>query len=1096
MTIVEDLQALDLTAIVNARASITVTAEGPELQGVLSGGVGPSLLGDLGSALDDLRGVADHPEELLDEVIAALPGLDAIPALGDLDLAGWEAAVREGAEVVGDLVAALGGDLSKIGDLILDAGGEETGTALSTMADYVNVGVDEVARLRRLIDTVSAGVPPDPAAFARLALDVLFPGPGSEVVRVRAAVSGLLQGTGAIALPQGRIAGLLDAHAAVTAAAEGGDVDALRRALAALERVRDDTRAALESDLRFVVERLHGLQAPAALGVITAASGGLQEARSGLLEFLEAMRGELRAARAGIDGLDPTVAHTAITGFLDGVEARAQELLVDPVEERVDAAEAFVRELFAHLPLRALRAELTELVAGAVAAIEDADLDAPAEALRARLDGLERQVAELDLGTIVRQALDRIEEVIGTALEGISTALGAIGDAVGTLASTAADVVEQAVELLRALADAVNQAKQAIDELPIEEARDEVVGAIRDLRGKAEELLAEVSLPEGVRPLVEQLTAELGELDVEGALLGPIDEALADFHVLQDIGLIDTVREVQERLSNLVPAQIADELQAQLDAVLDGIRAFRPDRLRATLEGFLGEAADALEAVDLDPVREVVHQPFDLLLRGFDELKPSNLLRPVLDAYDDLVGAAALPDPVAASQSLVTAAADAAAHVTPSLTDAARGVAPAAETVAAQVPAQLPPGSPRAGDVVRLFGWLPAKLREALRTATADARAAALGAVDDLVGGLAGDLRALQAQMWGVGDRLEQDLDALLRLLAPAQLRAQLALQARFSAQASTDGAGGSASAAVALDLDLDLGASLALVADAGPGALRDALGDATALATGTVGQLAADVAAAGPAIDAAAAALERSPVGQLARDVDAFLAALDPEPLAAELDGLVDAAIARIPALITELGDEIEAVIDRAQRMLLDLNPATLLQRFLRVLDVVRDELDVLNPHTLARELDTIHDAARATLEAYDPAQLVDEVGDLLRALATAVRGIDLDGMPGEAELATLGEAVARVEDAVPTAALAEAGAALTDAGEALRAIDLLGLVQEVEELPGRVQEAMHAAVAAVKDELLALLGALHYQQTSGSVSVSASASASGGAG
>ncbi|HSD80452.1 MAG TPA: hypothetical protein VLB47_07320, partial [Solirubrobacteraceae bacterium] len=241
-----------------------------------------------------------------------------------------------------------------------------------------------------------------------------------------------------------------------------------------------------------------------------------------------------------------------------------------------------------------------------------------------------------------------------------------------------------------------------------------------------------------------------------------------------------------------------------------------------------------------------------------------------------------------------------------------------------------------------------------------------------------------------------------------------------------------------------------------------------------------------------AAGALERSPLGRLGRDVDAFLAALDPEPLAAELDALVADALARLPDLLAAVGDEVAAIVARAQRMLVDLNPATLLQRFLRVLDVVRDELDVLNPHTLARELDAIHDAARATLEAYDPARLVDEVGDLLGALATAVRGIDLDGLPGEAELADLAAAVDRVEDAVPAQALAEAGEALADAGEALRAIDLLGLVAEVEELPARVQEAMHAAVAAVKDELLALLGALHYQQTSASASVSVS----GGAG
>jgi len=263
-------------------------------------------------------------------------------------------------------------------------------------------------------------------------------------------------------------------------------------------------------------------------------------------------------------------------------------------------------------------------------------------------------------------------------------------------------------------------------------------------------------------------------------------------------------------------------------------------------------------------------------------------------------------------------------------------------------------------------------------------------------------------------------------------------------------------------------------------------------LATGTVAQIASGVAGAGAAIEGAADALERSPLGQLGRDLDAFLAALDPEPLAAELDAFVDAAMARLPILIGELGDELERAVMRARQMLLDNNPAVLLQRFLGVLDVVREELDVLNPHVLVAELDPLHGAARAVLEAYDPAGLVDEVQGLLGAVAQAVRDIELDGFPGEAELADLGAAVQRAEDAVPAEALAGVGEALADAGEALGAIDLVGLVDEIEGVRERVQAAMGAAVKAIQTELVALLEGLKYQQ----VSASASGSVSGGIG
>lgn len=1075
MTLIDDLQALDLQGVIDARATITVTAEGPELTGVLSGDVGAGALGDLGTALEAVRAAAEDPEALLQAVVDALPDVGAIPGLEDIDFDEWERAVRTGAEIVGDLVAALGGDLDGVGRLISGAAGELADSSRIALDDYARVGVDELARLRRLVDSVDAGVPTSPAAFADLALDILLPFPRSEIARLRASVTGMLEGAAAIALPEGRVAGVLSAHDAVAAAARDGDVEAVRRALAALAQARDATIASLQDDARFAVERLGGLDAPGVLEAITRASAVLTGARTGVLEFLGQLRAEIAAARGAVESLDADAARAVIDEFMTAVDQRIQELLIEPVDERVRAAEQWVRELFGELPLRALRAELTELVQKGVAAIEEADLDGPAEAVRAQLREVQEQIAGLDVGAVVRAALEEIEGIISGALNTIVSALETIGEVVEDVAEAAQAIVEQAVEILTALADAVEEAKRAIEELPIEEAQQEVVDAIRALQDKAEELLAEVRLPEGLRPVIEQLTAELREVDLEGALLGPVDEALADFNVLEDLGLTDLVRDVQGVLSNLIPAQIATEVQAQLDAVLDGIRAFRPDRLRATVEGFLDEAADAIDAVDLEPVREVVHRPFAFLLEGFDQLKPSVLLKPLLDAYDDLIGAAGLGDPIASTQGLLTSATDAAAGMTRPLTDSVGRLAPGQiEQVAAQLPQ---PGAdlPRPGDVVRLFGYLPGRLREALMALSAEARASALEAVDALVGGLGRDLRELQDGIWAVEARLTGDLDTLLAPLATAQVRSQLELDARFRAPGAQ------------VDASLDVNAAFAVVASAGPAALREAVGGTFDLATGTVGDIARGVAGVGAAIEGAADALERSPLGQLGRDLDAFLEALDPEPLAAELDAFVDAAIARLPALLGELGDELERAVMRARQILLDNNPAVLLQRFLGVLDVVREELDLLNPHVLVAELDPLHDAARAVLEAYDPAGLVDEVESMLGAIAQAVRDIELDGFPGEAELADLGAAVQRAEDAVPAEALAGVGEALGAAGEALGAIDLVGLVDEIEGVRERVQTAMHAAVQTIEAELIALLEGLQYQQVSASASVSA---------
>ena len=239
MSLVADLQALDLSAIVRARGTITGTADGDELKAVLTGDVSVTAMGDFGEVLAKIRADVEDPGKLFNEVLEDFSKILAgVPGVGGLDVAGWEAAVREGAGLVAELVAALGGDLSKVGEAISGAGGDLARDARLAMGDYARVGIDELAQMRRLVDAVASGVPIGAEAFARLTLDLLFPGSASDVLRLRSSARILLEGSAAIALPEGRVAGLLDAHAAVAAAAQTGGDDELRAALAMLSRAR------------------------------------------------------------------------------------------------------------------------------------------------------------------------------------------------------------------------------------------------------------------------------------------------------------------------------------------------------------------------------------------------------------------------------------------------------------------------------------------------------------------------------------------------------------------------------------------------------------------------------------------------------------------------------------------------------------------------------------------------------------------------------------------------------------------------------------------------------------------------------------------
>jgi hypothetical protein len=1074
MSVLDDLREIDLGAVVDARGSISAVVDGEQLTAILAQPVGAAALGSLGQALGSVQEALAHPASLLDDVIAALPDVAHLPGLDAIDLDDWEAAIRIGAGMAAEVLAAVRGDLSGVTRQITAAGGDRVRGGRVAMADYARVGIDELARLRRLIDMVEAGVPTDPAAFADIAVDVLLPVPRVEIARLRAAVTGALGAAGAAALPSTRASGLLEAYAAVTAAAEAGDAAAVRRALAALEQARATTVAAIQGDLRFAVERLSAVQPPAVLEVLGQASAALAGGRTGILEFLEQFRIELRAARAAIGGLDPEAVRGVLDDFFAALDNRIEAQLVAPVDARVRALEAWIRELLADLPLRALRTGLTRAVRDAAAAIEAADLDGPADAALGELRRLRTTIQGLDVGAVVRDALEEIERVLSEALEPILDALGDIGAAVDGVAGSAQEVVDEAVGVITSLAEVIAEARRTLDELPIEQATQQVVDTVRGVRGNVEAVLGVVELPEGLRPAIEQLTEEVRAIDLEAALIAPLDQAMRAFDVVGDVGLPEMVDEVRQVLSNLVPAQLAAELQAELDGVIEGIRSFRPDALLDELEGYLRAAASEFEQVDLDPLAARVQAPFDQLLAGFDALRPTTLLQPLLAAFDELVDTSGVGEPTELATSLITAATDAAAGL----------AAPLAAQVERLAPGQLERAEPRPpdasaprtppGDIVRLFGYLPARLRAALMELSGEARQAALDAVDALCGGLAAGLRELPGALQAAGGRLEGELDQLLAPLAQAQVRAQLAVRARFSAPG------------VSADASLDVDAAVAVLASAGPGALREAVAGTLDLATGTAHDLATHVAGAGGLVDVAALALERSPLGQLGRDVDAFLAALDPEPLAAELDAFVDAAVARLPDFVTELGDELERALLRCQQMLLDHNPAMLLQRFLSVLDVVRAEVDVLNPHALVAELDPLHAAARSVLASYDPRRLVAELEGILAAVAGAIRTIDLDAVPGAGELPGMAQLVERVEAAVPLRALAEVGTSLDAAGEQLGTIDLTGLVEEIEQLRPRIRTTMEQALGTIQAELVALLEAVRYQSASASGQVS----------
>jgi hypothetical protein len=1090
VTLLEDLQALDLSAIVNAKGSITLAIDAEGLRGLLTDGPAQTVMGELGSALAAVQEGIDNSAALLTPLVDALGELPGLLGLDDLPLADYLAAVREGAELMAAVVGGLEGDLgalaptggTSVADLLERAGG--------AMGEFAGQAVTALGRYRALIDTVEAGVPTDPGALADLALDVLLPFPKPVVGQVRGQLDSVLAGLTAIDLPTTATSGLVGLLTQVRVRAEAGDAAGVQAALGGLARLGDEAVAALADGLRRAAQALDGLRLDLTLGAMAQASAGLRAGERGVLEELADWRARIAEVRAVVEGIDPAVGMAAAARVLDLAEAEARRLWAAGVDAQLERMKAWLRGLLRELPLRQLRGQLSAAILGAAQAVTDADLDRVATDIRRAIADLGELLALPDLGELVGDATQEVEDAVRAALDQVETALSAITGAVNDVAGEARAVLERAVEGLAAFRSAVDEIRPLVDPEHVNQAAQQVIDALSDFREQAETLLTAAPVPDALRPVIEQVTATIEGIDLEEAIGQPLRAAAERLQLPDEVGTTVTagLAAVADAVSSLVPTQLIADLRAELDGVLDTIGQLDVTPLTSGITQALDQAASFLEDLDVVGAVAPASSAFAQVLEAVDRVHPRRLLQPAIEAYDNLLGRIPIPDSgtLARRAAQVTAVAgEATAQVaaqplqqaapTGSSLAPGRGATPAAPTDAPVGGAAVPPSGMRPGDIVRLVGFLPAALREALAGLQAGPAGQALAGIHRMSAGLAADLRRLRAEVVAVGERVEGVLAAALGPVAAAQIDAQLALHARFGAGASGGGVG------VSIDVD----ASVALIASVAPARLYSRLQpelDLLRARAGTAtGSLTGSVAA---NLEAAADALDGSMVTTLAGDLDAFLAALDPEPIAAEFDALVASVVDATPGFVAAVSAELADVERRVRALIAEFNPGAQAQKLLGVFDVLREELDLLNPARLADELGEVHAALRAAIAAYDPAVLAADVDGLIDGVAADLRGLnpasllpDLSGVRAQ---------VQRLPNLLPVQALTDAGAELQEVGGQLVALDVQGLLDTVNALAPAVTDAFLRAIEAVKQELLTLLRSIRYASTSASASVS----------
>jgi len=1094
MSLIDDLRSIDVSAIADARSAIQLAIDSPALKSALESGAAQAALGELGQVFDALR--TGDPAELVRPLARGLGDLHGVFAFDTLPLGRYASTIGDGLGVFAKLAAGFDGDFTKVGsafglsldDLLTRAHGS-AGQVLATA--YSGGGA-----IWALAAEVDRGAPASQEALVDLLLRALLPVPSGSLANLRALTSRLTDGAAKIVLPTQRTQGLIAAFARVEAAARAHDAAALAQAMRALEQVRVSTIGSLRDDLGTAMAQVRRLDVASALAPLRRADQELRGLSEGLLEQLARWREMIAMLRKATEGFDPA----AMTRFLDQgvkeIETFVEKTILAFIDEQVRKVVEWMRSLFRHIPIASLRAELTAFLHSIAQAIAKADIGRYVREALALLEKLQTLVSPETIRAEIKKALGAASAAIDKALDDVVDKLAVVKNAVNAVAGEAAVVIGRIVPALTEFNAAVIDIKASAAGVGLAEAGQKVVEQLEILRRAAETLLTESPLPDSMKDEVAQVVDFVRGLDLD-AVFEPVRRAAEQLTLPDEVAAaVDGgLAEAAKVIDNVVPARLVENIEADVQAALDRIASFNPLALLPDMSGLLREAADGVEKLSPPPeLAAELHAPFQKLLDLVDAAHPIKLLAPAIEAYDKALGALPLPSTdgvadkaIAFVTSLGERAASALTSPLESLAgDSAKGgggagggggigTAPPggapskgapADTSGATSPGAVPPDNLRPGDVVRLLGYIPGKLRELLAGMEASQVGQVLASVDSLTGGLARDLRAVSAALWNVEARLHADLNAMLSPLANHQVRAQLAVRARFAPG------------------EIDIEGTIKALALAGPGALRHELGGPIRLARDAAYETSATlVRTIGGELERTADALERCLLSRLVGDADALLAAIDPEPIAAEIDALFGAILEKAPEILEAAGEALNAAVARVRALLNALNPGVLAQKFLAVLDVIREQFDALSPRRLAGELGEIHAAIRATIAAFDPGPFVTEIAATVTAVATTLRTLDPATLVGDVTF--LKDAVAKLKDAVPTKALEGVGTNLVALGKQLAAIDLEGLIASVKTLGPEIVEESEKAAAALQGEIVALLESLRYASGSASASI-----------
>jgi len=1081
MSLLDDLKGIDLSVVLDGRVNISASLSGDDFQALIGGEGIAASLSELGETINALKSAQQDPQALLEPLVAAIEPLLANFDTGHLDLAEFTAVVREGAEIITQVFAMIGGGdpnkftLPGVGEL-----GDVLNHTANFNAHFSKIGFGDAGKVKSIIDQVEQGFPSDPQAFAEQAIDLLIPFSVSNLVAIRSSLNAMINGAAQITIDTNINRGMLASMERLRIAAEAKNQVGVNQELNQLSHIRHTTLNSIRTALSQTNSQINALNIQQHIATIEGFADSFQVNPAGALEFLQNIQNQFSVMRQLIEGAELP----DLTPILDDIVVQAEALLRANIEQPIDKSVAdlkhWLRSQLAHLNLRYYRGLLTQFFRDIETAIRAANLAGPARDARNFLDAIEAAINNIDLGTNIQDALGEVGTTIGDTVTTIQSNLQSIVTGVNDAAASAQAILDQVAHKLEVFQQTIDGITQRVEQLGIEQARDAVIAAIEDLKSTAETILSTQPLPDVMRPVVEGVIRELDKIDLD-EVLSPVHQALGRLTIPDTVlaPINDVLQAASTVIQNLITETLINSLEAEFQNALSELNKFDPANLLSEVTDYFDDAADFVEGLDPRPIVNDIRGPYDAVLQAVDAAHPNRVLRPIIEAYEGVFSALEMPDPSEALKQLNNTVNNASETIGQAVTkplseltgqplQAAPVISEDGQTNTAQAPQDNSPPSAqdldvRPGDLIRLLGHIPNKLREAINALEAGPAGEVMAAIASLCSGLAVQLRQVQQDLWQVERRLFNNIDAILKPLSSAQMQAQLALQANFSAEIDAG------------EIAFDLQGSASALGSLSAGAMRHDLQQELAATRQSIATIIGRAGGSGGAfMERLAGILENCALGNIGDDLDAFLAALDPEPLANELDQLAVASINLLPQIGERLDDGAMAAINRLMDLIQQFSPVAQGLKFLTVFEVVHEELALLNPRRLAAELGEIHGAIREIILAYDPAIFAEEIYEVVEAIAAQIRALD----PGEllGDISQFDDLSASLEALSPAAALATIDGALDDVGARLAAINIQALLDAVNVLPVRVGDSVDAAGLAVIDNLKALLESIKY--------------------